>query len=176
MNNEKKIAKAILDAQKMREESYVPDINKDDGKDIDFGEYTKDLETCLIATCKQQSLSLNLWCLLNLAMHWHYDIKLWAEDVLAGKNILDECIKENAQIMAEQKTKGEMVDELCANDNEKMAAELTAMNDALKNRDGMGKYRISETGEKPCCNLPSKENCKQCRETDSDGNLKGQIN
>lgn len=77
MNEEKKIAQAILDAQKMREESY-------------YGEYKRDMEECLIEACKKQGLSLNLWALLNLAMHWWNDIQLWAEDVLAGRNVLDQ--------------------------------------------------------------------------------------
>lgn len=107
MNEEKKIAGAILDAQKMREESYVPDINMD-GDDTGFGEYSKSIEECLIATCKQRGLSPNLWCLLNLAMHWWNDIQLWAEDVFAGKNILEECEKEDAKMKAETAAKDEV--------------------------------------------------------------------
>lgn len=63
---------------------------------------------------------------------------------MAGKNILEECQKENAKMKDEQKQadEGEVTDE----DNQ------------------------------PCCEAPSKEKCEQCRETDSDGNLKGQIN
>jgi hypothetical protein len=83
MNDEKKIAQAILDAQKMREESYILDSNLSDGG------YTKDIEECLIETCKKHGLSENMWCLLNLAMHWWNDIQLWAEDVLNGNNILE---------------------------------------------------------------------------------------
>ena len=97
MNEEKKIAQAILDAQKIREGSYFTP----DGETI--GEFTKDIEECLITTCKQQGLSGNLWALLNLAMHWWNDIQLWAEDVLADKNILEECEKENAKMKDEQK-------------------------------------------------------------------------
>jgi len=87
MNDEKKIAQAILDAQKMYEDSY-----KVAGSS--FGSYKLELEECLIVTCKQQGLSDNLWALLNLAMHWWNDIQLWAESVLADKNFLDECKKE----------------------------------------------------------------------------------
>ena len=110
MNEEKKIAQAILDAQKMREESYVESPNKlsieaaDIGIIIPTGDYTKDIEECLIATCKEQGLSSNLWALLDLTIHqqsWN-DIQLWAEDVLAGKNILEGCEKENAKIKTEQ--------------------------------------------------------------------------
>ncbi len=84
MNEEKKIAGAILDAQKMREESYQPAI---DSEGNDFGEYQKDMETCLIEACKQRGLSPNLWALLNLAIHWYNDIQLWAEDVMAGRDV-----------------------------------------------------------------------------------------
>jgi len=83
MNEEKKIAQAILDAQKMHEESY----HVVEGHD--YSEYKLEIEDCLIATCKEQGLSENLWALLNLAMHWSNDIQLWAEDVLADKNLLD---------------------------------------------------------------------------------------
>ena len=85
MNEEKKIAQAIIDAQKMREESYVPDTSILTPSYC--GEYTKDIETCLIYTCKQRGLSTNLWALLNLAMHWQNDIQLWAEDILAGRDV-----------------------------------------------------------------------------------------
>jgi len=78
---EKKIAMAIMDAQKMREESYS------DKKE----EYTLSIDQCLIATCTKHELSPNMWALLMLAMHWWNDIQCWADDVMAGKNILDEC-------------------------------------------------------------------------------------
>ncbi len=79
-NSEKQIAQTIIDAQKMREASY----NKVSGL------YKLDTETCLIAAGKKNKLSPNLWCLLNLAMHWWNDIQLWTEDILAGKNIEEE--------------------------------------------------------------------------------------
>ena len=83
----------------MREESWNEDETYDTtGLLISAGNYTKDIEECLVHTCKEQGLSTNLWALLNLAMHWWNDIQLWAEDVLAGKNILKECEKENAKI------------------------------------------------------------------------------
>ena len=113
MNEEKKIAQAIIDAQKMRENSYSEEKQ----------EYNFLIEKCLIETCKQQNLSSNLWALLNLAMHWWNDIQLWAEDILADKNILEECEKENAKMKDEQK-------------------------------------------DIACCDLPSKEKCDQCQETD----------
>lgn len=81
MNEEKKIAKALLDAQKMYEENY----------DEDAGYYKQDIESCLIITCKKHKLSPNLWALLGLAMHWWNDVQLWAEDVLAGRKV-EECI------------------------------------------------------------------------------------
>lgn len=80
MNEEKKIAGAILDAWKMREESYTC-------IDDPCGEYRKDMESCLIETCKQRGLSTNLWALLNLAI-WHSDIQLWAKHIFAGKDII----------------------------------------------------------------------------------------
>lgn len=80
MNDEKQIAQTILDAQKMREESYTC-------RDGPQGEYKKDIELCLIEAGKKNKLSSNLWSLLNLAMHWWNDIQSWAEDILAGKDI-----------------------------------------------------------------------------------------
>ena len=101
---EKKIAHAILDAQKMHEESYA--ITEWDNGDEIAGHYELEIEECLTATCKQQGLSENLWALLDLAMHWWNDIQLWAEDVLVGKNILDECMFENAKMREEDRIKG----------------------------------------------------------------------
>jgi len=76
MNDEKKIAQAILDAQKYREESSG------------IGYYKRDMEDCFQIACKNQGLSPNLWVLLDLAaVHWYDDVQLWAEDVLADKNI-----------------------------------------------------------------------------------------
>lgn len=80
-NTEKKIAQAIMDAQKMQQESF-------DGE-----EYKKDISDCLLETCKKHGLSDNMWALLNLAMHWWNDIQCWADDVMAGKNILEECCR-----------------------------------------------------------------------------------
>ncbi len=101
MNEEKKIAGAILDAQKMREESYFTP----NGEEI--GTYKKDIEECLIETCKQQGLSPNLWALLDLANHWYNDIQQWAEAILADKNILEECAKDEARMVDESKAAGE---------------------------------------------------------------------
>lgn len=81
MNNEKRIAQAILDAQKMREESYAI------GNGERIGHYKLDIKTCLQETCEAQKLSPNLWCLLNLAMYWWNDVQVWAEDILADKTI-----------------------------------------------------------------------------------------
>jgi len=92
MNTEKQIAQAIVDAQKMYEESYLY------GNGERIGYYTKEMEDCLIATCKKNKLSSNLWALLNLAMHWDNNIQLWAEDVLTDKNILEEMKKEDAAL------------------------------------------------------------------------------
>ena len=43
-------------------------------------------------------------------MHWWNDIQLWAEDVLAGKNILDECKKENAKMKDDIKQVGDVAE------------------------------------------------------------------
>ncbi len=77
MNEEKQIAQAIIDAQKMREDSYIKKTRT----------YKQDIESCLIITCKKNDVSPNLWSLLTLAMHWWNDIQLWAEDILAGRDI-----------------------------------------------------------------------------------------
>ena len=105
MNDEKQIAKAILDAQKLRKESYVPAEKPHTvvpfvGSLSIPGEYKLDIEFCLIKACKQNQLSPNLWCLLDLAMYWHNDIQLWAEDILAGRNIKDN-ISISKQALAE---------------------------------------------------------------------------
>ena len=134
-NYEKRIAGAILDAQKMREESYDTT-----GSATDPGFYKLELEECLIHTCKQRGLSPNLWALLNLGMHWWNDIQLWAEDVLAGKNILEECKKENAKMRDDLKRVGEEVDDIVNND-EKLSAELTKMNETLKIEKAEGSHR-----------------------------------
>lgn len=94
MNEEKKIAQAIFDAQKMREKSYVPEWKDGEIKGVKintgFGKYKLTSEECLIAVCKKNGLSSNLWYLLSLATqatHWWNDVQLWAEDILAGKDI-----------------------------------------------------------------------------------------
>jgi len=173
MNNEKKIAQAILHAQKMREESYYFPTG-----DVRFGEYKLNIEDCLIATCKQQGLSENLWYLLSLAMYGWNDIQLWAEDVLAGKNILDECKKENVKMKDNIKRVEDAVDELVDND-EALSKELTAMNEALKAEKEQEKeqaiknaYQANEVNEglenESCpCDHASKDACNQCQETDT---------
>ena len=83
-NDEVKIAEAILDAQKTHEESYTC---MEDAYGEYKGEYKKDMESCLLEACKKNKLSSNLWALLNLAMHWYNDIQLWAEDILAGRDV-----------------------------------------------------------------------------------------
>ena len=81
---EKQIAHTILDAQKMHEESY---------SDVPECGYTRDWGTCFIDAAEKNKLSPNLWYLLNLANHWHNDTQQWAEDMLAGKQIIDQVIK-----------------------------------------------------------------------------------
>jgi len=90
MNKEKKIAQAIMDAIEMREGSYCIPIG--DGSGI--GTYKLQIEECLVASCKKNGLSENLWALLNLAMHWINDIQLWAEDILAGRNVKETMPKQ----------------------------------------------------------------------------------
>lgn len=86
MNIEKQIAQTIIDAQKMREESYkIPE-------GCMFGEYKLDIETCLKTAGEKNGLSSNMWYLLSLAMHWWNDIQLWAENIIAGKNIENEVL------------------------------------------------------------------------------------
>jgi len=92
MSEEKKIAQAILDAQKMHEDSYVVDKFWGDGSG-EISHHELEIEECLIATCKKHGLSPNLWYLLSLAMHFWNDVQIWANDVLAGKNISDEIEK-----------------------------------------------------------------------------------
>lgn len=91
INYEKQIAQTILDAHKLHEESYYVCFDDDSGT----GDYKLDWEECFIEASKKNNLSDNIWSLLCLANHWSNDIQLWAEDVLANKNILEECNKEN---------------------------------------------------------------------------------
>ncbi len=83
MNDEKKIAQAILDAQKMHKESWV----------VNSGYYRLDIGECLVKSCKQNNLSENLWQLLTFAFYWCNDIQDWAENVLAGTNVAGELRK-----------------------------------------------------------------------------------
>lgn len=96
MNEEKKIAQAILDAQKMRKESYFVSAGSD------FGEYRPDIAECLIKTCKEQGPTQNMWCLLDLAMHWWNNIQLWAETTLMGEEISDDIQSDSAKEYAEK--------------------------------------------------------------------------
>lgn len=75
---EKEIASTLMDAMKMHGESYY-----------DY-KYARSMEDCLIEAGKKHDLSVNMWALLNLAMHWANDVQSWCEDVLAGKDILSE--------------------------------------------------------------------------------------
>lgn len=88
MNDEKQIAQAILDAHEMHEESYVPVIEEHTGTNLGF--YKLEFEDCFVLTCKKNGLSSNLWALLSLANDWFNDIQLWAEDVLAGRDVSNE--------------------------------------------------------------------------------------
>ena len=87
MNTEKAIAQTVVDAQKMHEESYV---NPAPTEGFSVGEYSLDIETCLKTAGEKNGLSSNMWYLLSLACHWMNDIQLWAEDIIAGRNIEDE--------------------------------------------------------------------------------------
>lgn len=132
MNNEKQIAQAILDAQKMREESYVPT------SDVQFGEYTKDFEECFIIACELHNLPPNMWSLLTLANHWYNDIQLWAEDVLAGKNILEEAKKEHEKMKNDIKHIDDII-----NDEAGLSAELAKMEALLRKE--RGKKKVVKT-------------------------------
>jgi hypothetical protein len=85
MNDERKIAQALIEAHKLHEDSYVF------GEEHSIGNYTRTMESCLIEVCKKQGLSKNLWSLLALAMQWRNDVQLWAEDVLDGKDMSSCC-------------------------------------------------------------------------------------
>lgn len=85
MNDEKKIAEAILKAQQLRNDSYNPDHA------VTSEGYERSIEDCLMEACKLAGLSKNMWALLGLAMHWWNDIQLWAEDILAGRKVEDGC-------------------------------------------------------------------------------------
>jgi len=85
---EKQIARAILDAQRYHEESYV--IEKKGLRDIEgdsFGEYRLEWEECFQVACEVHGLSSNLWLLLSLANRRSNNIQAWAEDVLADKDV-----------------------------------------------------------------------------------------
>lgn len=77
MNTERQIAQAMMDAKKLQEESYSHKAR----------DYTRDVESCLIETCKQNGVTSNFWALLALAMHWWNDVQLWAEDILAEREV-----------------------------------------------------------------------------------------
>ena len=75
MNEEKKIAQAILDAHKMHEESY--DETAELGE-----EYKSPYDFCFQLACEKLKLSPNLWEILILANHWYNDLAVWAEGIL----------------------------------------------------------------------------------------------
>ena len=72
----KLIAQAIIDAQKMREDSY----HKED--DETFGHYMCDYEYCFQEACEKNNLPPTLWHVLYLANHWHNDLRDWAQEQL----------------------------------------------------------------------------------------------
>lgn len=74
---EKQIAEAIQSAQKLHEESY----NKEQEM------YELDWESCFITACKEQKLPESIWYVLCLANHWYNDIQLWADTIVAGKDM-----------------------------------------------------------------------------------------
>ena len=103
MNEEKKIAKTMLDSVKMRRNSYVEP--SDNGG---VGGYKRSMKFCLIVCGKKNGLSENLWELLNLAMHWNKgesNAVFWAEDVLEGRKTppqLPCCEESNSKEQCEQ--------------------------------------------------------------------------
>lgn len=84
MNEEKKIAQALMDALKMRDDSYCHDSSR----------CTMNITDCLINTCKDQGLSSNLWALLDLGIRWENDVQLWCEDILADRDVKDSMISQ----------------------------------------------------------------------------------
>ncbi len=91
-NTEEAIALTLDKAFEMRAASYVKDSECD--IDTPYGDYTRSMEDCLIEAGKKNGLTDNMWALLNLAVHWCNDCAEWSKDVLAGKNILEECEKD----------------------------------------------------------------------------------
>lgn len=79
MNDERKIARAIIDAQAMHESSYKQEAEGG------LGEYELGIEECLRRTCRKNGLTPNMYRLLNLAMYLWNDIQIWAEEILKLK-------------------------------------------------------------------------------------------
>lgn len=103
MNEEKKIAQALMDAMDTYEASAFCAIHEavhpeeSDGYDMSLccWEYGKDRTECLIEACKKHGLSSNLWALLDLGMRWVNDIQAWCDDVLADKDVMDSVITQD---------------------------------------------------------------------------------
>ena len=89
MNEEKKIAQAILDAQRYHKESFDPS---------GFGEYKLEWDECFEVACENNGLSSNIGSLLSLTISRRYDVRRWAKDVLencacdhASVDACDQC-------------------------------------------------------------------------------------
>jgi len=97
MNEEKQIAKALLEAKKLHEASYEDLFPLS----TECGEYKRGMEECVQEAFEKEGLSTNLWSLLNLAMHWWNDVELWCEDILADREIpkgpYDEILKDKGE-------------------------------------------------------------------------------
>lgn len=79
----KKIAGAIELAHKLHEQGYVKQYDSE--HEWTGGEYTVSWERCWQRACSTYDLPDDLWYILDLANHWHNDIQLWAEEILAGR-------------------------------------------------------------------------------------------
>lgn len=75
----KKIADAIIIAQKLHEDSW--DF---DAKNQNFAEYKRSREDCFIEACDIIGLEKDIWYVLSLANHWYNDLQAWAEQVSQG--------------------------------------------------------------------------------------------
>lgn len=76
MNEEKKIAQAILDAKQIYEDNYKW------GNGERIGYYEKTFEECCKIACKNNEIDMNLAYTLSFACCNSPDIQLWAKNVM----------------------------------------------------------------------------------------------
>lgn len=87
MNEEKKIAQAIIKAHKIHENSY----------DEVSSEYVSPFGFCFRLACENHRLSPNLYEVLVLANHWYNDLADWAKFVLEGVKDEKASAKDNPE-------------------------------------------------------------------------------